>query len=242
MSGSGSNGEPAKDVVAVIDDPISSLDSDSLFIVASYVRDAAHEVVRGDSNIRQLIVLTHNTQFHHEASYTGKGQSAGSRSYYHLLKGANGYTTVRADGAVNRIRTSYSLLWDTIVEAASTNTDSHLLRVGVFNTVRRIIDGYFKTIGHAKDLTKPTDLGPVESRIISTFLNWANAGSHMIVEDVDQTVGIESTRQFLRFFQRFFVIQGHYAHFDMMVRASSGADLLEPGQLLGTTRSEDSTE
>lgn len=241
LSGSSSDGTPAEDVVAVIDDPISSLDSDSLFIVASYVRDTANEVIHGNSNIRQLIVLTHNTQFHHEAAYTSNNRKTADRHYYRLVKRADGQSEVREDENKSKIRASYSMLWDAIVEAAKSNTDSHLLRVGIFNTARRIIEGYFKTVGQTHDRETTSSANPVDNRMVSTFLIWANAGSHTIVNDIDQTASFEDTERFLKLFRHFFDQQGHSAHFDMMVKASSGADLLKPGQIFERSDSESRT-
>lgn len=233
LSGSTISGAPPEDVVAVIDDPISSLDSDSLFIVASYIRDAAESVIKETSNIRQLIVLTHNTQFHHEAAYTNDRLDAAKRHYYRLLKDTEGYSYVQDDQGKCRIRGSYPLLWDAIVEAAKDQEDSSLVRVGTLNITRRIIEGYFRTVGKVKDFTSVEGQSPVDARILRMFIIWANSGSHIIADDVDQTAEAGGTRRFLKLFRRFFDLQGHTAHFEMMIRASDGEDLLEPGELFG---------
>ncbi|MCF2588522.1 AAA family ATPase [Brevibacterium sp. UCMA 11752] len=219
-----------ENVVAVIDDPISSLDSDALFMIAAYIRDAAKRATKGDTNLRQLIVLTHNTQFHHEAAYTS-ARSPKDRRYFRLVKDLSGLTTVRDDENRSKIRGSYALLWHSVVEAARVEDESDLVRVGVFNIVRRILEGYFKTIGDVKDFERPSNVSPTEERMVSQFHVWANSGSHTIADDIDQTIDVGRTKDFLRQFQQFFDIQGHGAHFNMMVAASEGADLLEPGKL-----------
>lgn len=219
-----------EDVVAVIDDPISSLDSDALFMIAAYIRDAANLVLKGTTNLRQLIVFTHNTQFHHEAAYTSDRNSK-ERRYFRLVKDLSGFTTVRDDKNESKIRGSYALLWHSVVEAARTEDESDLVRVGVFNIVRRILEGYFKTIGNVKDFDRIKDVSPAEGRMVSQFHIWANSGSHTIADDLDQTIDVGRTKDFLRLFKQFFEIQGHGAHFDMMVAASGGENLLEPDQL-----------
>lgn len=219
-----------EDVVAVIDDPISSLDSDALFMIAAYIRDAANLVLKGTTNLRQLIVFTHNTQFHHEAAYTSDRNSK-ERRYFRLVKDLSGFTTVRDDKNESKIRGSYALLWHSVVEAARTEDESDLVRVGVFNIVRRILEGYFKTIGNVKDFDRIKDVSPAEERMVSQFHIWANSGSHTIADDLDQTIDVGRTKDFLRLFKQFFEIQGHGAHFDMMVAASGGENLLEPDQL-----------
>ncbi|NVM97009.1 AAA family ATPase [Arthrobacter wenxiniae] len=219
-----------EDVVAVIDDPISSLDSDALFMIAAYIRDAAKLATKGTTNLRQLIVLTHNTQFHHEAAYTSDRNSQ-ERRYFRLVKDLSGFTTVRDDKNESKIRGSYALLWHSVVEAARTEDESDLVRVGVFNIVRRILEGYFKTIGNVKDFDRLKDVSPTDERIVSQFHIWANSGSHTIADDIDQTIDVGRTKDFLRLFKQYFDIQRHGAHFDMMVAASGGESLLESDQL-----------
>lgn len=219
-----------EDVVAVIDDPISSLDSDALFMIAAYIRDAANLALKGTTNLRQLIVFTHNTQFHHEAAYTSERNSK-ERRYFRLVKDMSGFTTVRDDKNESKIRGSYALLWHSVIEAARTEDESDLVRVGVFNIVRRILEGYFKTIGNVKDFDRIEAVSPAEERMISQFHIWANSGSHTIADDLDQTIDVGRTKDFLRLFKQFFDVQGHGAHFDMMVAASGGENLLKPDQL-----------
>ncbi|MBH0024639.1 AAA family ATPase [Salinibacterium sp. SWN248] len=219
-----------EDVVAVIDDPISSLDSDALFMVAAYIRDAAKRATDEKSNLQQLIVLTHNTQFHHEAAYAVE-RSSKERRYFRLVKKLGGFTEMHDDGNRSRIRGSYALLWHCVVEAAQNEDESDLVRVGVFNIVRRILEGYFKTIGNISDFDRPDGISPTEARMVAQFHMWANSGSHTITDDIDQTIDVGRTRDFLVLFMRYFEWQGHGAHFEMMIAASDGADLLGPNEI-----------
>lgn len=235
LFGASTSGEQPEDVVAVIDDPISSLDSDTLFIVAAHIRQAAAWAVDGTTNLRQLIVLTHNTQFHHEAAYEVDRSSKEKRHYYRLVKGMDGVTSVIDDENACRIRGSYPLLWDSVVEAAKNDDESALVRVGVFNIVRRIIEGYFKTIGKVADYQRPDGLAIFEERLVLMFHMWASSGSHTIADDIDQTMDTGGTKNFLRIFRRYFDLQGHAAHFDMMLRASGGIELAEQGNIFEST-------
>lgn len=229
FGGHEASGSP-EEVVAVIDDPISSLDSDSLFLIASYIREAAKTAIEGSSNLRQIIVLTHNTQFHHEAAYTSSGDTK-NRKFYRLIKNLNGYTTVTDDGNRSKIRGSYPMLWHSVVEAARTEDESDLIRVGIFNIVRRIIEGYFKQIGNVRDFDWPSGVTPTERRVLDQFHIWANSGSHTTTDDIDITIDISNLRRFLTLFKQYFDLQGHSAHFDMMVASSEGSGLLLPGEI-----------
>ncbi|BAW61372.1 putative uncharacterized protein [Helicobacter pylori] len=56
----------SKNKVLVIDDPISSLDSNILFIVSVLVKELMEEAMKEKTNIKQVIILTHNTYFYKE--------------------------------------------------------------------------------------------------------------------------------------------------------------------------------
>jgi wobble nucleotide-excising tRNase len=230
---SGGNVEP---VIAVIDDPISSLDSDTLFIVAAYIRDIAKQVVDGQTNIEQLIVLTHNTQFHHEAAYATDTAKVGDRRHYRLRKGLDKITSVQDDGQRSKIRGSYELLWQSVVDIADGDEDSPIAQVGVFNIVRRIIEGYFKTVGSTQSHERQQPLSVTDERLMSLFMTWANSGSHTIIDDFAQSHYIGDAKDFLQLLQLFFEQQGHSAHFDMMVRACGGESLLKTGSVFDRAR------
>ncbi|MFB0834961.1 AAA family ATPase [Arthrobacter halodurans] len=231
LTGSAVSGGTVEPVIAVIDDPISSLDSDTLFIVAAYIRDIAKQVIDGQTNIEQLIVLTHNTQFHHEAAYATDTGKTGDRRHYRLRKGLDKITSVQDDGRRSKIRGSYELLWQSVVDIADGDEDSPIAQVGVFNIVRRIIEGYFKTVGSTQSHERQQPLSVADERLMSMFITWANSGSHTIIDDFAQSHYIGDAKDFLQLLQLFFEQQGHSAHFDMMVRACGGESLLQTGSV-----------
>jgi len=55
--------------ILVIDDPISSLDSNVLFVVSSLLKEITKCIRNNVGNIKQLILLTHNVYFHKEVSF-----------------------------------------------------------------------------------------------------------------------------------------------------------------------------
>ncbi len=59
----------SKNKVLVIDDPISSLDSNILFIVSVLVKELMKETMKEKTNIKQIIILTHNTYFYKNITY-----------------------------------------------------------------------------------------------------------------------------------------------------------------------------
>jgi wobble nucleotide-excising tRNase len=67
-----------KEKIVIIDDPVSSLDGNALFIISALVRemievcynntDYRDQRVKGDF-IKQIFILTHNAQFHRGITY-----------------------------------------------------------------------------------------------------------------------------------------------------------------------------
>jgi wobble nucleotide-excising tRNase len=53
----------ANNKVVVIDDPISSLDNDVLFIVSTLIRELIQDAREGKGSIKQIFILTHNIYF-----------------------------------------------------------------------------------------------------------------------------------------------------------------------------------
>ncbi|BDR54494.1 hypothetical protein KIMH_06050 [Bombiscardovia apis] len=231
LKGSFNPNETPEDVAAVIDDPISSLDSDVLFMVSSYIRSAALEAISGKGNIKQLIVLTHNVQFHKEAAYCSGTPKVEKRHYYRLYKSVDGYTVCKDDENVSQIRNTYQMLWESVVAAALAEDESEPLRIGVTNIVRRIVEGYFSFLGEEEKIVSHEEMSISEQRIIEMFGIWSNAGSHTIADDISQTIDIGSIKRFLALFQLYFTDRGQANHFNAMINASGGNQLLEKGGL-----------
>ncbi|NLI92033.1 MAG: AAA family ATPase, partial [Peptococcaceae bacterium] len=72
LKGSQSESGITTDRVVAIDDPVSSLDNDVLFIISSLIRDLIEDVRNNKGNIKQVFILTHNIYFHKEVTYNSK--------------------------------------------------------------------------------------------------------------------------------------------------------------------------
>ncbi|MEG2483689.1 MAG: AAA family ATPase [Lachnospiraceae bacterium] len=143
-----------KDRIVVIDDPVSSMDSSSLFIVSSIVRELISICFNNGSAakvdaprfIKQIFILTHNAFFHKEVSYD-------RLKYYHcvnfyLIKKANNVSTIDLctkkdpfskepayEHNYTPVHNSYAALWKEYNEVTSS---SALMRI-----VRQILEYYF---------------------------------------------------------------------------------------------------
>ncbi|NOH31081.1 AAA family ATPase [Vibrio mediterranei] len=211
--GSFSEEEITEDRVVVIDDPISSLDSNVLYIVSALVKDIIREIkAEPNSSIKQLILLTHNVYFHKEASFQN-GRSNGCKdTNFWILRKANNVTTASAYEQKNPIESSYELLWRELKER---NTNSGIT---IQNTMRRIIENYFKILGRFSDediLSKFENLQ--EQQICNSLLYWINDGSHCLPDDLYVQHPDDSTELYMSVFKKVFDYAGHLSHYNMMM-------------------------
>lgn len=163
--GSDKAGDISKKKIVVIDDPVSSMDSDVLFLVGALVRDLI-EICRnnvdvttpgGEDFIKQIFILTHNAYFHQEVSYNE--EEHWSYVSFFMLKKENNVSTVElsTDGKKdapaikvnkNPVRNTYVALWDEYEEVTSP--------IALLNVMRRILEYYFLQISRcdSRDLNE----------------------------------------------------------------------------------------
>lgn len=201
------------DRVIVIDDPISSLDSNILFVVSSLVKDIIKNVKNDDNHqFKQLIILTHNIYFHKEISFVnGQAQSENTVNFWKLRKLGN-KTSITNYQNKNPIYSSYEMLWQELQESMGSP-------IAIQNSMRRIIENYFKILGSMGDediLSKFTC--PNEKLICKSLICWVNDGSHCIPDDLFIDGQFASIDEYNRIFKAVFEKTGHISHYNMMMR------------------------
>lgn len=158
VRGSQTETDSGKDKIVIIDDPVSSMDSSSLFIVSALVREmigvcsnnVSGAAVRGNGTeyqgkyIQQLFILTHNAFFHREITYN---QVSHYRyvSLFKIIKKNNissvhncvikAKTVSEKDRNYNPVQNSYSALWREYETVDSP--------IPLMNVMRRILEYYF---------------------------------------------------------------------------------------------------
>lgn len=201
------------DRVIVIDDPISSLDSNILFVVSSLVKDIIKNVKTDDNHqFKQLIILTHNIYFHKEISFVnGQAQSENSVSFWKLKKLENTTSIINYKNK-NPIYSSYEMLWRELQE----NTGSP---IAIQNSMRRIIENYFKILGSMgdEDILSKFEC-PNEQLICKSLICWVNDGSHCIPDDLYIDGQFSSVDEYNKIFAAVFEKTGHISHYNMMMR------------------------
>ncbi len=206
----------SKNKVLVIDDPISSLDSNILFIVSVLVKELMKEAMKEKTNIKQVIILTHNTYFYKEITleYDLKRYHQGKYSFWIIRKDNNVSKIEKFEK--NPVKNSYELLWQEVRRAKK---DSNISWVSLQNVMRRIIEYYFRILGsfeHNDSLSKYFE-NIEEKRVFNSFISWFNDGSHGISDDLFVQSQDTSIEIYLKVFENMFKVTGHEAHYKMMM-------------------------
>ena len=199
--------------VLVIDDPISSLDSNVMFVVSHLIKRILENVRTSKDTIRQVLLLTHNVYFHKEMSYV---KSKKAETSFWILKKRKHVSEIESHSNENPILNSYELLWRELQNLD--NNDGATIQ----NTMRRIIEYYFKILGgyDDKDLIDKFSSSHEDQIICRSLLSWMHAGSHGIPDDLFIQTKDDNRKKYYKVFKQIFKNMGHDKHFEMMESSS----------------------
>ena len=146
---------PKKKKIIVIDDPVSSMDSQVLFIVSTLInrlieykgKTEKQEFLNG--NFEQVFILTHNYYFYKEVAML-KRPICKSQQHYLIEKNKINETSIKSHKY--KEYDDYALMWQTIKEAkgklSDDNKEQNILLANLF---RRILESYANFIGLGTD-------------------------------------------------------------------------------------------
>lgn len=228
-------GEEAK--IVVIDDPVSSLDVDVMFVVSEMIRQML-DVVRDrkDSRwrmpnfdlkinklgnigfglswfkgVQQVFLLTHNVYFHKQVT----DRQRVKHTHYWQLQKSDDVTNATACGDDNPICSEYELMWRELREAKQGKPC-----IGLQNTMRRIIETYFVVMGgYDKRRLIPDNFSdnPEVLLLVTSLAKWSDEGSHGSMDEVYAGDRKTMNDKYLRVFEMLFAKLGHEAHYKMMM-------------------------
>lgn len=144
----------SKKKIIVIDDPVSSLDSQALFIVSTLIHSLIQRKADDpnpdrkllkNTNISQVLILTHNIYFYKEVSFDRRPICT---DYWHYkISKLNNKTSVT--GNYNKtVFDDYSLMWQTLRETKAALPNNPSLNIMISNAMRRIIESYISFVGY----------------------------------------------------------------------------------------------
>ncbi|MFH6996892.1 AAA family ATPase [Flavobacterium sp. FlaQc-57] len=198
--------------ILIIDDPISSLDSNVLFLVSTLIKEIIKEVRVDIGNIKQIILLTHNIYFHKEVTYVDSSYRKGEKAHFWILRKNNKHSTIQPYFEKNPIQSSYELLWREIKEWEKNSG------ITIQNTMRRIIENYYSILGNRRDdflLGKFTL--KEEKEICRSLMSWTNEGSHTMPDDLYIESPDNTISKYLEVFREIFVHTENIGHYNMMM-------------------------
>lgn len=204
--------------ILVIDDPVTSMDSNVLYIISTLIRNLIDLCIEEKRNIKQIFILSHNVYFFKEVSYsygfTGKEKTKKKYKYF-IVRKVNGLSQIQEYGYNNPIKNSYELLWDNL-RKKDYNDDSNL------NTMRRILEQYFHIIGNGnpnnnnKELINSFD--EKDRLLVKSLLSYINDGSHTIMDGLYIVPDKNLNQTAFKVFRQIFEKLGHINHYKMMMQ------------------------
>jgi len=200
--------------IVVFDDPVSSLDSDVMFIVSSLIRNLCKDVRQNKGTIKQIFVFTHNIYFHKEVTFNAKRDKdklLNEKTFWLIRKRGVNSTIERQKS--NPIRTSYQLLWDEVRTEPRNN-------MTIQNTLRRILESYFKLLGDIPLDELYEEFEGDDLIRCRELCSWINDGSHSggVLSDEYYSMPDDATvDKYLKVFKAIFDQREHTAHYNMMM-------------------------
>ena len=195
----------------MIDDPISSLDSNILFIVSNLIKEVIADCRNQANTIKQIFILTHNIYFHKEVAFKGSRQGQWKEESFWIVRSLNNQSKIIKHDE-NPIQTTYELLWREInipIEQINKAT--------VFNTMRRILEYYFNIIGGLDYEKSINEFDDEEKIIFKSLFSWINNGSHFINDDLVVYTEPENIEKQINVFKAVFKKLKHESHYNMMM-------------------------
>lgn len=244
-----------RSVSLVIDDPIASTDTSTFYFITALMRRAIRRIIHpGDTALQnelshkvdQAIILTHNVGFYSNASFEIRRQLnnediSSKVAFYKLEKSymVGKPHDIQLVTNPNSISTEYQLLWNEVFDAyqacAHKPKDAIISEFKLLpNTLRRILDSYFITLGSTNYSDKQhstkssiTRLGQSYGEVVEECMIRLNEGSHGSYENyISSTL---PTRQLLLQFEQIFETRidngAHHGHFLMMMGLPAGGHI-----------------
>lgn len=186
------NSGTAKKKIIVIDDPISSMDSQIMFTVSTLI----HQLIKykdstrpgkkqyANDNIEQVFILTHNLYFYKEISL--KQRPICTDNAFYLVSKTPLSVSLIEKQQDRLICDDYYMMWKSLKRLKNEASTNELIIVAS-NLMRRIIDTYMKFIGYANKSGNITwhsidnlqDNTP-EYIVCHTFISMINDESHEV--------------------------------------------------------------
>ena len=218
----------SKKKIIVIDDPVSSMDSQVLFIVSTLI----HSLIRwqesnrnnfDNSIISQVFIFTHNLYFYKEIALKCRPVCK-SKNHYEICKNEQNTTFIKEKGKDYIALDDYSLMWNTLKDLKSQiQNDDKSQNILIANLFRKILESYANFIGLGHDAWATVlkdDKTSVEYYLKCAFISIINDESHKVTPFDTfyfQKIHNETPSKLFDVFQSIFDVIGK-EHYDKMMQ------------------------
>lgn len=241
VMGSQSDDGRVVDRIVVIDDPVSSMDSESLFTVATLVRNMISICFNNyqmstkknpDTHIKQIFCLTHNPYFFREISYNRIFENE-CVNLYEVKKGANNRSSITlcikpdahaGNNEVNfsPVKNSYDSLWHEYCHAEDS--------ISLMSVCRRILEYYFlqmcgydgggirtAILGDDDDVEFKSD----DNRLMSAMIAFLDSSTIGLNDDLYFDASAVDPDHLRDTFRKIFETMNQEQHYQMMIGKAS---------------------
>ncbi|HDL6770048.1 TPA: AAA family ATPase [Yersinia enterocolitica] len=199
-----------KELLIVIDDPISSLSQNYVYDVASLIH---YEIIKEDK-LSKIVILTHNLFFFHELlKLSPKNNNTFIKNYtlYRVIK--NDFTSIE-EISRKELQNEYQALWQILRDAKNGKINGLVIP----NIMRNILEYYFSFVHKSdrleEELCKLTsEQGDSQFR---SFYRFINRGSHSDSTNITE-IGSVSPEVYLELFKKVFSATGDDSHYMKMM-------------------------
>ncbi|NMJ88008.1 MAG: hypothetical protein EX285_09280, partial [Thaumarchaeota archaeon] len=172
------NDEKVEDAIIVIDDPISSFDSNHLFHALSFM-------TRKCSNAKQLFILTHNFWFFKLVrDWLKKSENRDEKSSFYVIKntysefGREAYLQ-NCDNSLIKYHSEYHYLFSTLLEYSEKDSLSFVDAYSLGNVCRRLLESFMSFKYPAdRNLRKAMESSKYDSEKIERIYYYVQKFSH----------------------------------------------------------------
>lgn len=231
--GTNDSDNSTKKKIILIDDPVSSMDSQVLFFVSTLIRRLIAKKGKGkdqhgnnliyqlkNENIEQVFILTHNIFFYKEVALAFGGRICYSTSYFNIKKINNKSVIEKINDYKSIAFNDYHLLWQEIKKDNSQN-----ISIALMNNMRRIVESYGNFMGlindvNLWDLKNDIPEDSTENLIITALISQMQDGSHRVSTNDEiyfTRISEEPKEVALKSFQMLFENIGGKTHYDKMM-------------------------
>ena len=187
--------------IVILDDPVNSMDSGIMHIVASLVKS-----LFSDCHVDQILIFTHNVFFHKEIEKKSKRD----KTNYFVLNKENNITKIK-QSSKSEIHSIYEQIW---MEYGTTSNP-----ITSFNCMRRILEYYFRTlIGEDKYDSLREQICDDDLILFDLLINYSNSGSHSVFEPIETYIDESNVEHCKSIFKKIFEISGNISHYNMMMK------------------------